>query len=209
VVEIEHDIPLPPEAEEIYRGLDEGTTEELAKLVAAGLTAPPDIAVVGKLMQVCSGAVYSDDGGWKRLHDRRLDLLAELHAGHDRPTLVFCAFRHEIERIRQRFPFALELQSDLIDAWNRGEIEMLVAHPASAGHGINLQHGSDKLVWFSLPWSAELFQQANARLARQGQTSTVNIHILISAGMIDEIALRVVRNRLRAQDALIEALQTT
>jgi SNF2 family DNA or RNA helicase len=99
------------------------------------------------------------------------------------------------------------LQPRLIGAWNAGRIEMLLAHPASAGHGVNLQHGSDTLVWFSLPWSAELFQQANARLARQGQTSTVNIHILISPGRIDEIALRVVRNRLRAQDELIEALR--
>jgi hypothetical protein len=87
----------------------------------------------------------------------------------DWPTLVFVTFRHEIERIRERFPFAEELAADRIDAWNAGQIEMLFAHPASAGHGVNLQQGSDTLVWFSLPWSAELFQQANARLARQGQ----------------------------------------
>jgi hypothetical protein len=207
VVEIVHDVPLPLEAEEVYRQYDEGATEDLAKLVAAGLTPSPEIAIVGKLMQALSGAVYCEDGGWTRLHDRRLDKLAEFHEGHSRPTLVFVTFRHEIERICERFPFARELTSGLIDAWNAGRIEMLVAHPASAGHGVNLQYGSDTVVWFSLPWSAELFQQANARLARQGQPHTVNIHILISSGRIDEIALRVVRGRLRAQDELIEALR--
>jgi SNF2 family DNA or RNA helicase len=206
VVEIIHNIPLPEEVEEVYRQYDEGTTEDLEKLVAAGLTPASDIAIVGKLQQVLSGAVYGADGGWTQLHDRRLDKLVEIHEGHDRPTLVFVTFRHEIERIQERFPFAQELHADLIEAWNRGEIEMLIAHPASAGHGVNLQHGSDVAVWLSLPWSAELFAQANARLARQGQTGTVTIHTLISSGRIDEIALRVVRNRLQAQDELIEAL---
>jgi SNF2 family DNA or RNA helicase len=92
-------------------------------------------------------------------------------------------------------------------AWNSGAIELLIAHPASAGHGINLQHGSDTLVWFSLPWSAELFQEASARLARQGQRSTVTIHILLSRGYIDEIAYRVVHRRIVEQDRLITALR--
>jgi SNF2 family DNA or RNA helicase len=121
--------------------------------------------------------------------------------------LVFVIFRHEIERIRARFPFAVELTPNLVEAWNSGAIEMLLAHPASAGHGTNLQHGSDTLVWFSLPWSAELFQQANARLARQGQSGTVTIHVLLSRGRIDEIAYRVVHRRLAEQEQLIEALQ--
>jgi SNF2 family DNA or RNA helicase len=209
VVEIVHDIELDPLSAGVYQQLDSGgITDAVTARLAQGLLPSSEMAIVGKLMQVLSGAVYDDAGGWRHLHDLRLDALAEIHAAHCHPTLVYFNFRHEAERIRQRFPFAAELRPELIDPWNTGRIEMLIAHPASAGHGINLQHGSDTLVWFSLPWSAELFQQANARLARQGQTSTVNIHILISAGMIDEIALRVVRNRLRAQDALIEALQT-
>ena len=106
---------------------------------------------------------------FKVLHERRLDVLADIHEGHSRPTLVFVTFRHEIARIIERFPFARELHADLIDDWNAGKIEMLVAHPASAGHGVNLQYGSDTLVWFSLPWSAELFTQANARLVRSSR----------------------------------------
>ena len=158
-------------------------------------------------MQVTSGAVYDDSGGWQRLHDRRLDMLAEIHQDHDRPTLVCVTYRHEIARIEQRFPTAQLLDAGRIDAWNNGTIELLIAHPASAGHGINLQHGSDTLVWFSLPWSAELFQQANARLARQGQSGTVTIHVLLSRGYIDEIAYRVVNRRIVEQDRLITALR--
>ena len=209
VVEIEHDVPLDAASAAVYAALDEGgVTDAVATKVAAGLRPASEMAIATKLMQVCSGAVYGGDGRVRHLHDRRLDMLAEIHEGHDRPTLAFTTFRHEIDRIQARFPFARELTPDLIDPWNRGEIEMLIAHPASAGHGINLQHGSDVATWFSLPWSAELFAQANARLARQGQASTVNIHILISRGRIDEIALRVVHQRLAEQDELIEALQT-
>jgi hypothetical protein len=207
VVEIVHDIALPPEAEAIYRQFDQGTTADLAKLVAAGLTPSPHIAVVGKLMQTLSGAVYGEDGEWVRLHDRRLDMLQELHKAHDRPTLVFCNYRHEIERIRQCFPFAVELGPTLIDAWNAGTIEMLIAHPASAGHGVNLQYGSDTVVWFTLPWSAELYTQAIARVARQGQGHTVNVHLFVSFDKIDSVALAVVRRRISEQDGLIEQLR--
>jgi SNF2 family DNA or RNA helicase len=208
VVEVVHDVPLDPASEAVYQALDSGgITDAVAAKAAAGLFPASEMAIVTKLMQVCSGASYDDSGKWRRLHDRRLDMLAELHEGHDRPTLVFVTFRHEIERIRAKFPNAYELRPGNIDAWNRGEIEMLIAHPASAGHGVNLQQGSDTLVWFSLPWSAELYAQANARLARQGQTGTVTIHILLARGRIDEIAYRVVHRRLVEQEQLIEALQ--
>jgi SNF2 family DNA or RNA helicase len=207
VIEIAHDVPLDPKTEAIYEALDsDGVADAVAARAAAGLLPASEMAIVTKLMQVCSGAVYDDAGHWRRQHDRRLDMLAEIHEGHARPTLVFVSFRHEIERIKERFRFAQELIAHRIDAWNAGRIEMLVAHPASAGHGINLQAGSDTLVWFSLPWSAELYAQANARLARQGQCSTVNIHILLSRGRIDEIAYRVVHRRLAEQDQLIESL---
>lgn len=208
VVEVEHHVPLDPKSAEIYQALDTGgTTDAVAAKVAAGLMPSSEMAIVTKLMQVCSGASYDDTGQWQRLHDRRLDMLGEIHDGHDKPTLVFVSYRHEIERIKQRFPFALELTADRIDAWNQGKIEMLVAHPASAGHGVNLQHGSDTLVWFSLPWSAELYAQANARLARQGQRGTVTVHVMICRGRIDEIAHHVVHRRLAEQDRLIAALR--
>lgn len=210
VVEIVHDVPLDPKSAAVYQALDTGgTTDTVAAKVARGLLPASEMAIVTKLQQVCSGASYDDTGGWARLHDRRLDMLAEIHEGHDRPTLVFTSYQHELARIRERFPVAQELTADRIDVWNRGEIDMLVAHPASAGHGINLQGGSDTIVWFSLPWSAELFAQANARLARQGQCSrTVTIHVMLCRGRIDEIAHRVVHQRIADQDRLIAALRT-
>jgi SNF2 family DNA or RNA helicase len=210
VVEVVHDVPLDAKTASVYQALDTGgTTDAVAAKVARGLLPASEMAIVTKLQQVCSGASYDDTGTWTRLHDRRLDMLAEIHEGHDRPTLVFISYRHELERIQERFPAAKELTADRIDAWNHGEIELLVAHPASAGHGINLQSGSDTIVWFSLPWSAELFMQANARLARQGQRShTVNIHVLLCRGRIDEVAHRVVHSRIADQERLIAALQT-
>jgi hypothetical protein len=209
VVKIVHDVPLDAKTAAVYRELDgENTTDKIAAAIAQGLMPRSELAIVTKLMQVCSGASYNDQGGWSRLHDRRLDMLQEIHEGHDRPTLVFITYRHELERIQERFPSALEIDAERIDARNRGEIEMLVAHPASAGHGVNLQDGSDCIVWFSLPWSVEPYQQANARLARQGQkSSTVTIHVMLNNGLIDSIALDVVHQRIAEQDRLVAALE--
>jgi SNF2 family DNA or RNA helicase len=206
VVEIIHDVPLDERASAAYEAIDEDLTRFLALEISSRPISVHEMAVVGKLSQICSGAIYDDTGACQKPHDRRLDMLAEIHEAHDRPTLVFANFRHEIERIQDRVPTAEELTAKRIEAWNAGKIEMLVAHPASAGHGVNLQHSSDTLVWFSLPWPAELYAQANARLARQGQRGTVNIHIMLSRGRIDEIARRVVHQRLADQDRLIAAL---
>jgi hypothetical protein len=209
VVEVVHDVVLPFEVAELYDRIDEGTTANFAAAVAAGVSMPHEMTIAGKLMQVCSGAIYHEDGSRKvtHLHEARLDALADIHDGHRKPTLVFVQFRHEMARILERFPFARVFDPDLIDQWNRGDIEMLVAHPASAGHGINLQGGSDTLVWFSVGWSAELWTQAIARLARQGQRGTVTVHTLLSRGRIDEVAYNLVHRRVAAQDALVADLR--
>jgi SNF2-related domain len=209
VAEIVHDVPLPDDVATLYDELDSGgTTASVARLAAAGVPTISEMAIVGRLMQVCSGALYTNTaaGAFNRLHDRRLDRLSDIHEGHSRPTLVFVTYRHEATRLRERFSFARELTADLLDAWNAGDVEMAYAHPASMGHGINAQGGSNVLCWFSLPWSAELYAQANARLARQGQRETVSIHVLLSRGRIDEIAHHVVHHRLEEQERLIEAL---
>jgi SNF2 family DNA or RNA helicase len=208
VQEIIHDVPLNHTAARLYATLDEGNvTEEVRSLVAKGVLPKNQMAVVGKLMQVCSGAIYDENNEWHRLHDRRLDLLEELYSAHDQPLLVFVTYRHEIIRIRERMPEAREIKPDLLDAWNHGEIPMLICHPASAGHGINLQGGTDTAVWFSLPWSAELFAQANARIVRQGQAAAhVNIHIMMTADRIDEVAYLAVQEKLAEQERLIGEL---
>jgi hypothetical protein len=123
VTEILHHVALPTESEDLYAQLDGGTTEDLRALVAEGIEPPHEMAIVGKLQQVLSGALYEPDGSWRWLHGARLDVLEGLHAAHDRPSLVYVAFRHEIERIRKRLPQARELTPDLVEPWNRGEVE--------------------------------------------------------------------------------------
>jgi hypothetical protein len=206
VTEILHHVALPREAEELYAQLDGGTTEDLRALVAKGVEPPHEMAVVGKLQQVLSGALYESDGSWRWLHDARLDVLEALHAGHDRPSLVYVAFRHEIERIRKRLPQARELKPELVEPWNRGEVELLLAHPQAAAHGLNLQQGSNVVIFFSLGWSAERYEQAVARVARQGQRDPVTVHVLITEGAIDTIAWQVIRRRIRAQARTIAAI---
>jgi hypothetical protein len=206
VTEILHNVALPPEAEELYTQLDGGTTEDMRGLVASGIEPPHEMAIVGKLQQVLSGALYEPDGSWRRIHDARLDVLEALHAGHDRPSLVYVAFRHEIERIQARLPQARELTPALVDPWNRGEVEMLIAHPQAAAHGLNLQHGSNVVIFFSLGWSAERYEQAVARVARQGQRDPVTVHILTTDGLIDTVAWAVIQRRIREQACTVDAI---
>jgi SNF2 family DNA or RNA helicase len=119
---------------------------------------------------------------------------------------VYVAFRHEIERIQARFPQARELAPELVAPWNHGEIELLIAHPQAAAHGLNLQRGSNVVIFFSLGWSAERYQQAVARLARQGQPDPVSVHILYTEGAIDDVAWATIQRRIEAQDATIAAI---
>jgi SNF2 family DNA or RNA helicase len=206
VTEILRDVALPTEAADLYAQLDGGTTEDLRALIAEGIEPPREMGIVGKLQQVLSGALYKPDGSWRLIHDARLDVLEALHAGHDRPTLVYVAFRHEIERIQARLPQARELTPDLVEPWNRGEIELLLAHPQAAAHGLNLQYGSNVIVFFSLGWSAERYEQAVARVARQGQRDPVTVHVLVTDGAIDTIAWQVIQRRIRDQARTVAAI---
>lgn len=180
-----------------------------------------DTAVVGataaalsnKLLQMSGGAVYDDGGGVVRIHDRKLDALAELvEAAQGQPVLVFYAYKHEAERIRAKFKDAVTLDSKAdtvatIAAWNAGDIPMLLCHPAGAGHGLNLQGGGHIIVWYGLPWSLELYQQANARLHRMGQTDPVIVHHIVCEDTLDDKVLGVLGQREADQSSLIEALK--
>ena len=164
----------------------------------------------GKLCQMANGAVYTDDGNAVRIHERKLDALEDLiEAANGQPLLIAYWFKHDLQRIRERFPQARELKSskDIAD-WNAGRIPVALIHPASAGHGLNLQDGGNTLVWFGLTWSLELYQQTNARLWRQGQrASTVVIHHIVTAGTIDEQILKALEGKDRTQTALIDAVK--
>jgi SNF2 family DNA or RNA helicase len=147
------------------------------------ITAANAATLTGKLSQLANGAIYSDDGKIIEFHDRKLDALEDIiEAANGKPLLVAYWFRHDLERIRRRFDVREIKSSQDIDDWNAGNIPVAVIHPASAGHGLNLQSGGSTLVWFGLTWSLELYQQTNARLWRQGQKSrTVVIQHIVTA----------------------------
>lgn len=165
-------------------------------------------ALSGKLLQMANGAVYDENGGVAHLHDRKLDALEDIiEAANGKPVLVAYWFKHDLERILNCFP-AVKLDSAAsIRRWNDGTIPLAVIHPASAGHGLNLQAGGSTLVWFGLTWSLELYQQTNARLWRQGQKDTVVIHHIITKGTIDEDVIRALKRKDKVQTALIDAVK--
>ena len=164
----------------------------------------------GKLAQMANGAVYTDDGSVAPIHDRKLDALEDLiESAGGNPLLVAYWFQHDLWRIKARFPDLRILRSseDLRD-WNAGKIPLAAIHPASAGHGLNLQAGGSTLVWFGLTWSLELYQQTNARLWRQGQKAeTVVIHHIVAEGTVDERILQALKGKDQSQDRLIEAVK--
>ena len=164
----------------------------------------------GKLSQLANGAVYTDDSEVARIHDRKLDALEDLiEAANGHPLLVAYWFQHDLWRMKERFPDLRVLRSpqDLRD-WNAGRIPVAAIHPASCGHGLNLQAGGSTLVWFGLTWSLELYQQTNARLWRQGQQAeTVVIHHIMTEGTIDEQILAALGRKDRSQETLINAVR--
>jgi SNF2 family DNA or RNA helicase len=165
-------------------------------------------ALSSKLLQMANGAVYDGNGGVARLHDRKLDALEDLiEAANGKPVLIAYWFKHDLARILERFPAEKLDSADSIKRWNKGDIPVAVIHPASAGHGLNLQAGGSTLVWFGLTWSLELYQQTGARLWRQGQKDTVVIHHIIAKGTIDEQVMAALKRKDKTQTALIEAVK--
>jgi len=164
----------------------------------------------GKLTQMANGAVYADDSTVAHIHDRKLDVLEDLiESANGNPLLIAYWFQHDIQRIRERFPEVrlLKTAEDMQD-WNAGKIQLAAIHPASAGHGLNLQAGGNQLVWFGLTWSLELYQQTNARLWRQGQKAeTVVIHHIVAADTIDEQILQALKGKDQSQESLINAVK--
>jgi SNF2 family DNA or RNA helicase len=161
-----------------------------------------------KLLQMANGAVYAEDGAVVKIHDRKLDALEDLiEAANGKPVLIAYWFRHDLARILKRFPAERLDGKNSIKRWNKGEIPVAVIHPASAGHGLNLQAGGCTLIWFGLTWSLELYQQTNARLWRQGQKSTVVIHHIITQDTIDEDVVSALGRKDKSQRALIEAVK--
>nr|DAE64911.1 MAG TPA: Chromatin remodeling complex ATPase [Caudoviricetes sp.] len=173
------------------------------------VTAANAASLSNKLSQMANGAVYSDDESVIEIHDRKLDALEDIiESMNGRSLLVAYWFKHDLERIRKRFEIREIKSSRDISEWNSGKIPVALIHPASAGHGLNLQSGGSTLVWFGLTWSLELYQQTNARLWRQGQTAdTVVIQHIIVKGTIDEQIMKALKTKDTTQAALITAVK--
>lgn len=202
-------LQLPTIAREQYDELERECILELEskEVVTAGSQA----VVTNKLLQMANGAVYSETHNVTTIHDVKLDALEEIiedNAG--KPIMVFYNYQHDYARLMARLskykPRALVTDSDQ-DDWNAGKIQVLLAHPASMGHGLNLQAGGNIIVWFGLNWSLELYQQANARLYRQGQQEAVIIHHLVAEDTVDEDVLRALKAKSVSQDELIAAVK--
>lgn len=162
----------------------------------------------GKLLQMANGAVYDDKNKVHLIHDRKLDALEDLIEGaNGKPVLVAYWYKHDLERIQKRFPVRQIKSSKDIEDWNDGSIPIAAIHPASAGHGLNLQSGGSTLIWFGLTWSLELYQQTNARLYRQGQNETVVIHHIIAKNTIDEDVMVALTRKEKTQTSLIDAVK--
>ena len=173
---------------------------EIVALNAASLT--------GKLLQFANGAIYDTEGGVHELHDIKLEALEELiEAANGEPVLVFYAFQHDHDRIMRRIECRELSTSRDVDDWNAKRIPVAIAHPASVGHGLNLQEGGHIIIWYGLTWSLELYQQANERLNRPGQTHVCRIYHLILKGTHDERVLGVLEGKDTTQRALIDALK--
>lgn len=199
-------VTLDAEAMAIYTRLER---EEIIALGDGVITAANAAVVTGKLLQLANGAIYDADRRVHSLHDAKINALQELvEAANGQPVLVYYAYRHDEERIKAAIPEALTLKCvHDVDEWNAGRIPLLLAHPDSAGHGLNLQAGGHIVVWFGLTWSLEKYQQANARLHRQGQGQPVIVHHLLATGTIDEDVMRVLERKEAGQDALLMALK--
>lgn len=194
--------------------LEKKKYEELKKdlilqLPDGEITAANAASLTGKLSQMANGAVYSDDESVLEIHQRKLDALEDIiESANGKPVLVAYWFRHDLERIKKRFDVReIKTAKDIAD-WNHGSIPIAVIHPASAGHGLNLQQGGSALVWFGITWSLELYQQTNARLWRQGQyAETVVITHIIAKDTIDGRIIKALKTKDTSQSALIDAVK--
>jgi SNF2 family DNA or RNA helicase len=197
-------------SEKEMKTLDTMKRDLITTVKGEEITAANAAALSGKLLQMANGAVYDDNGTVLHIHDRKLDALEDLIEGaNGKPVLISYWFKHDLYRIQKRLDVEVLSTSDSIKRWNDGEIPLAVIHPASAGHGLNLQAGGSTLVWFGLTWSLELYQQTNARLWRQGQKETVVIHHLIAKGTIDERVMKALNDKNNTQSALIDAVKAT
>ncbi|MGG5338094.1 phage DNA helicase [Enterococcus pernyi] len=184
--------------------------EYVLELEEADVVASNAATLSNKLLQLSNGAIYDENGDGREIHQEKLEALERIvEDAQGQSILVFYKYKHDLERIQKKFKQAkkLDVSAGDIHKWNEGEIPLLLAHPQSAGHGLNLQQGGHIIVWFGLTWSLEFYQQANARLDRQGQQQPVIIHHLVTKGTIDEQVIKALQTKEVGQEALMSAVK--
>ena len=199
-------VALPDKAKKYYKEMLHTAVLEMGDDLIVGMTAA---TVLGKCLQIASGAVYSNEGDVYEIHEEKLDALEQIvEEAQGEPILLFYNFKFDLERLKLRFPQSRVLEdSEDIKAWNNGKISLLMAHPASCGHGLNLQRGGHIIVWYGLTWSLELYQQANARLNRQGQEKPVMIYHIVAKDTAEERVLQALNAKATTQNKLIECVK--
>lgn len=197
-------VELDLKERDLYRELER---QMVLELPAGEIQAGSAAVLSNKLLQMANGAIYDDDGQVVQIHNKKLDALREI-ADTGANLLVFYTYQHDRDRILSAFPEAQVLQkAEDVTAWNAGGVRMLLAHPASAGYGLNLQAGGNTVVWFGLTWSLEQYQQANARLYRQGQEKGVIVHHLVAKGTMDERVMAALQRKEAGQKELLDAVK--
>lgn len=213
------EVPLPPKVRAMYKDMKQDLVAGMDLIGGREVFSAANAAVLSnRLSQMSAGFLYPDadadasgtPGGYTVLHREKLTALREIVEGTGSPVLVFYRYRAEAELIREEFGAVCRTidEPGVLQAWDRGEVRMLLAHPASAGHGLNLQMGGHTIVWTTLPWSLEEYQQANKRLARQGQQNPVVIHVLTAPKTVDASILAALENKKSVQQALLDHLES-
>ena len=209
MVSVDSGVEMPERIDNVVQvTFDMGRYREMEATMVSGKVAAVNSAVLaGKLGQMANGAVYDDNRVVHPIHDAKLDALEEI-VDQGEPVLCFTAYVHDMDRIKAKFPQAVQFDGeDSLARWQAGKIKLMLMHPASGGHGVDgLQVGGNVAVWFGLPFSLDLYEQANARLHRSGQKNEVVVHHLVSAGTIDERIMSVLANKGNMQQALIDAV---
>lgn len=206
LIERDHVVDMPTKAMNVYRQMvNDMAIEEL------NLEAVNNGVLSNKLLQIANGSVYDSDQEEIWLHDAKIDALDSINAeSMGRPLLVGYSYQHDVRKLKRRFPFLRvfgEGKNDVRD-WNAGRIRMMILHPASAGHGLNFQFGSNIAVWFGLPWSLELYQQFNKRLHRSGQKEDrVFLHRILARGTVDFNVLKALKSKRATQDRITDAVR--
>lgn len=207
-IDLVQSVTLPAKLKDQYDVLEREFIAEIDNTELAVFNAA---ALANKLLQFSNGAAYTDEHkNWVELHNGKIEALKDIvEDNQGENILVAYNYKTDLERLKKAFPDAVVLDKagEAVEKWNNGEIKMLFAHPASAGHGLNLQHGGSMIVWFGLNWSLELYQQFNGRLHRQGQTKPVRIIHLVAQGCIDEKVMKAIEAKAKTQDELLNYLK--